>query len=317
MNKDISFACTTFNEEKNIKKFLKSIEDQSVKPKEIIVVDGGSKDNTVKEIKKYQKNSKIPIRLFIAKGNIARGRNEYIKRARTKFLFTGDLGTRFEKDWIKKMLVGFEKGADIVIGSYLPERPKRMIEKIIASRFPDFSKFSEKNWEEFLPSNRQIAFKLSSWKKLGSFPEWMDRADDTLMHMKAKEIRLKYYFARDAKVYWHARDSLKDYLRLAYQDSISDGISGLIWKRKIYPIQFSALALLVLSATFSGVFPEFMILWPLILGGIFIKEGLPIYKKTGEVKCFLYGGIVMIALFFAHSLGGLVGLIKSPFVKRN
>jgi glycosyltransferase involved in cell wall biosynthesis len=318
MKEKITFACTTFNEEKNIIKFLDSISNQSIKPQEIIIVDGGSKDKTVEIIKDYKTKSKIPISLFIVPGNIAKGRNEYIRRTRTKILFTGDLGTRFEKDWIKKLLIGFDKGADIIIGTYLSEKPVNLLEKIIASRFPDFSKFSEEDWNHFLPSNRQIAFKVSSWKKLGEFPEWMDRADDTLMHMKAKEIGMRYYFAKNAKVYWHARNNLKEYLRLAYEDSISDGISGIIWKRKIYLAQLAILGILALTVPFSRMYtPYFLLLWPILIGGIFLKEGFSIYKKTKDIKAFFYGGVIMIELFFAHSIGGLLGLLKSFFVKRN
>lgn len=318
MREKISFACTIFNEERTIGKFIQSILDQSVTPDEIIVVDGGSRDNSIKIVKEYQKISKIPIKLFVSPGNIAVGRNKYVQEAKYDLLFTGDSGTRFEKDWIKKLLAGFEKGADIVIGTYLPEKPENLIEKIVASRFPDFSKFSQKDWENFLPSNRQIAYRVSSWKKLGNFPEWMDRADDTLMHMNAKKMRLKYYFAKEAKVYWHARANLKSYLKLAYLDSVSDGISGIAWTRKTYFLQMGFLGILLLTTLLSiGLKNYYLLLaWPLLLEGIFLKEGYSLYRKTKEIKVFFCGGLVMIELFFAHSLGCLVGIVKAPFIKR-
>lgn len=316
MKEKISFACTIFNEEKTIGRFIESILSQSVKPNEIIIVDGGSKDKSVEIVKNYQKKSKIPIKLFVEKGNIAKGRNKYVKESSNDLLFTGDSGTRFEKNWIKKLMIGFEKGAEIVIGTYLPEKPKTLVEKIIASRFPDFSKFSKTDWKDFLPSNRQLAFRISSWKKLGDFPEWIGRADDTLMHMKAKKIGLKYYFAKDAKVYWHARDSLKSYLKLACLDSISDGICGIVWKRKIYSIQFTILGLLILSIPLSFLLsPWFLLSWIFFLGGIFLAGAHQIYKKTREFNCSFSGGLVMIGLFFAHAVGGLIGLIKAPFTK--
>src|SRR4030042_735074 len=107
----IIFACTVFNEESNIKKFLQSIVSQSVPPDRIIVVDGGSNDKTVEIIKSFKKNSKIPLKLIISKGaNIAKGRNLYMGDVKEGFLFSGDASTRFEKDWIKKLLKGFKEG---------------------------------------------------------------------------------------------------------------------------------------------------------------------------------------------------------------
>ena len=46
-NKSISIICATYNAEKYLNKFLKSIESQTVKDFELIIVDGGSSDKTI------------------------------------------------------------------------------------------------------------------------------------------------------------------------------------------------------------------------------------------------------------------------------
>jgi glycosyltransferase involved in cell wall biosynthesis len=285
--------------------------NQSIRPDEIIIVDGGSRDNTLKIIRDYQKKSRVKIRLFVLPGsNIAKGRNKYIEEARGEILFSGDAGTRFEKDWIKKMLAGFMAGADIVIGKYSAEKPNGKIEEIIASRFPDFEKFSERDWEKFLPSNRQIAFRLSKWKELGKFPEQIDRADDTIMHMRAKKRGFKYYYAKDANVFWRARDNLKSYLRLAYRDSVSDGQIGIVFKRKIYLLEFLIIIFQFLMIILSFISPLFLIGLFLPLLAILFKEGWHIYRKTKKLSFLFYGGEIMVLLFYAHAFGGLVGLFK-------
>ncbi len=48
--KKVSFITTIFNEEKTVTNFLKSLFEQNYLPGEIIIVDGGSKDNTVVSI---------------------------------------------------------------------------------------------------------------------------------------------------------------------------------------------------------------------------------------------------------------------------
>ena len=51
----ISIIIPTYNEEKNIILLLQSLINQSYSPDEIIICDGGSKDNTIKLINNFIK----------------------------------------------------------------------------------------------------------------------------------------------------------------------------------------------------------------------------------------------------------------------
>lgn len=71
---DLSIVIPTLNEEKFIGPLLDSIAAQTVAPKEIVVVDAYSKDQTRAEIKKRQKS--LPLEFFqIPKDTISRQRN--------------------------------------------------------------------------------------------------------------------------------------------------------------------------------------------------------------------------------------------------
>lgn len=308
----VTFAGTVYNEEKNIKEFLESMLNQTRKPDEIIIIDGGSTDKTYGILKEYSKKNK-KIRVFQKKGaNIPTARNIYMKKAKGDILFTGDAGTKYEKNWVKKMLKVFEKtNADIVGGLCFPKKTKNDFEKIVASRFPEYDKFSEKDWKNYFPSIRQIAYKTSSWRKLGKFPEDIDRADDTVMDLRAVKARLKYAFAKNAKVHWHARNNLKDYLKLAYLDSVSDGQKGVIWKRKVYFVEFGVMIFILVSILEAILFDKRFLWLTLIFPlAIFLKEGYSVFKRTKSLKLFLYGGLIMIFLFFSHGFGAIRGLFK-------
>jgi len=78
----LSLICTLKDEEDSVRSLLDSILEQTRKPDEVIFVDGGSSDNTVKILKSYQKKIKN-MKIIVGRGlNIAQGRNIAIKNAK-------------------------------------------------------------------------------------------------------------------------------------------------------------------------------------------------------------------------------------------
>ena len=69
-----SVVATTFNDSLDIIKYLEDIINQSYPPDEIVIADGGSKDDTVEKIKQFSFTSSITIRV-VEKGrlNISQG----------------------------------------------------------------------------------------------------------------------------------------------------------------------------------------------------------------------------------------------------
>jgi glycosyltransferase involved in cell wall biosynthesis len=57
----VSLVTTVLNEEKTIEKFLDSVISQTRKPEEVVIVDGGSTDETLEKVQKF-KSSKVQSR---------------------------------------------------------------------------------------------------------------------------------------------------------------------------------------------------------------------------------------------------------------
>jgi glycosyltransferase involved in cell wall biosynthesis len=83
---DLAIITPTLNEANYIGKLLDSIITQSIQPKNIIIVDAFSTDNTIEEIKKYQK--KLPQLKYyqIPKDTISKQRNLGAKKTNAKHL---------------------------------------------------------------------------------------------------------------------------------------------------------------------------------------------------------------------------------------
>lgn len=312
--KKVSLICTVFNEERNIKQFLDSIISQTVKPKEVIIVDGGSKDKTFKILKEYSKKYSW-ITVYQVKGaSIAEGRNFAIERAKGEIIFTSDSSTYFEKDWIKKILKGFNKGADVVFGKY-HSNPKTLIERFLVSRLPAWEKVDEK---KFIPSNRHVAFRKEVWERVGKFPPHIKRADDNWFHSLAHKQGFKYKFVKEAQVFWLFDRNLKNMIRLAFLDSKSEGFTNLFLERKIY---LAEIALLFLGLVFFifGIFLNWKIfVYPLVLGVILFSffTFFSVYKKTKNLLVSIVGIPLMIILYFSHVTGVLTGMVQRVYKKK-
>ncbi|MYE80032.1 MAG: glycosyltransferase, partial [Chloroflexi bacterium] len=96
----ISLILTVLNEGDNIRQLLDSIAGQTRSADEIVIVDGGSSDDTVDIARSYAE--RLPLRLLVAAGcNISQGRNLAIAEARGDIIAVTDAGVRLAADWLE------------------------------------------------------------------------------------------------------------------------------------------------------------------------------------------------------------------------
>ena len=100
---NISVVIPTYNEEKTINKLIYSILEQTLQPKEILIVDGFSTDKTIKivrEIIKKNKKVKLLKRQYKCRGS---GRNTGIKHSNFEFIAFIDAGCFVDSFWLERV----------------------------------------------------------------------------------------------------------------------------------------------------------------------------------------------------------------------
>ena len=108
--KDITVIMPVKNDVKNVRTAINCVLNQTVKPSEVIVIDGASSDGTVESIKN------LPIKIIIEPrpgGSLAR--NIGIKKSKGNILFFTDSDCEIPKNCIKEHLLALKK-YDVVMG---------------------------------------------------------------------------------------------------------------------------------------------------------------------------------------------------------
>src|SRR3989344_7685518 len=173
----ISFICTVLNEKEGIRILLESLNLQTRQADEIVIVDAGSTDGTIKAIAEFQ--PQLPIKIITEQSTRGRGRNLAIQEARGEVIAVSDAGCIAHPDWLEKITKPIiTKKAHVVAGFY------NMRQDIGISYFtgPYLGTMSYNiNTQTFLPSSRSLAFTKKAWKKVQGYPEQYQYAAEDLV----------------------------------------------------------------------------------------------------------------------------------------
>jgi glycosyltransferase involved in cell wall biosynthesis len=209
----ISIIATVLDEEKNIENFVNSLLNQNRKPNEIIIVDGGSKDNTYEILKKITKKKKL-LKVYQKVGlNISEGRNYAIKKAKGPIIASVDAGGEYKENWLEKLFGGFNGQVSFGI-----EKPliKNEFQKLLAKKILH---------KRVCGSSRNMMFTKEAWKKVGGYPEDMVIGEDSLYDEKLKEAGYKISVVKDAICFWGMRENLGQVRKQFYNYGYWDGVA--------------------------------------------------------------------------------------------
>ncbi len=274
-----SLILTVYNEESSIHGLLDSLLAQTRLPDEIVIVDGGSRDNTCAIIQSYQ--SSLPIRLLQESGcNISRGRNLAIQAARGDVIVGTDAGVRLSPDWFERLTAPFCHDPEIqaVAGFFLPD-PDPTIPFEVAMSATVLPQMREIDPATFLPSSRSVAFRKSIWQAVGGYPEWLDYCEDLIFDFRLQSQIGSFTFVPDAVVYFKPRTSLSAFFKQYYLYARGDGKADL-W-RKRHAARYATY--LLLSPILAGLMKKVNLTFGLfyLLGGlIYLRQP---YRRLPEL----------------------------------
>ncbi len=200
----VSLIVPLYNESASIDRLINSLKNQSAQPEEIILVDGGSSDNTV-EILKGILGGDDQFRIVEAgRAMPGKARNIGIELAKNGWIALTDAGIRLDPQWLEILWKKTELNPEtaIVFGNFSPELHTFFDRCAMISYVAPLRPQSIRT--KFIAS---CLLRKEVWEKVKGFPDW--RATEDLVFIeKAEQLGFKSAIAPDAMVYWELRRGL-------------------------------------------------------------------------------------------------------------
>ncbi len=229
----VSLIMTVLNEGESVRAVLDSLVAQTRLPDEVVIADGGSRDNTMALMQAYV--GRLPLKIISAPGaNISQGRNAAIRAASGEVIAVTDAGVRCEPEWLERLTSNFKiqnskpqtpNAEPMMVAGFFQSDPANVLEIAMgATGLPDAS---EINPQTYLPSSRSVAFRKDAWAAVGGYPEWLDFSEDVLFDLKLRARFGPFIFVPEAIVHFRPRGSLSALAKQYYRYARGDGKANL------------------------------------------------------------------------------------------
>jgi len=232
---NISLYVCAYNVEKTIEEVIIGILNLEPKPKEVIVVNDGSTDSTLKILNKYKKNIKI---LNLTKNmGIGYGRNLAIKESKNKFVAALDSDVVPDKKWLLNMYNSMIKNKSHLCGGLLIEKYLKTNRYNYWRTIHIMHRFKEKiipDVQSFITGSNMLLNK-NAWIKVGGYDEqFRTNGEDVHFCIKLRLSEFKISYDSGAYCYHLQNDNLQSLLNRCWRYYISGtGLKKPTYKRMI------------------------------------------------------------------------------------
>jgi len=223
----VALVVTVRDEADTIGQLLASVDAQTLRPDEVVVVDGGSSDATPDIAERWARAGQRRTVVIAPGTNIAAGRNLGIATSTAPAVAVTDAGCVLDRHWLERLTTALDS-ADVAMGYYEPLTTRAFERIATCLTLPDAA---EINPERFMPSSRSIAFRRSVWERVGRYPEWLDVGEDMYFDFELVRHGVSRRFVPDAIVRWRPRATVRGFVRQYFRYARGDAVAGMYPRR--------------------------------------------------------------------------------------
>ena len=159
MNKKISIIVPVFNAEKTLDKCIMSLINQIYRNIEIILINDGSKDDSLSICQKYAEKDKRITVINKLNGGVSSARNEGLDNATGEFVMFCDSDDWAEPNWCIELISHYEQGCLIMGGHFVEGKQTYFPYKVCAQN--KIERYSRKEIRKL-----KLKFFSAPWNKI-------------------------------------------------------------------------------------------------------------------------------------------------------
>ena len=302
----ISLIIPVINEENKIEQCLEAVFNQSFQPFEVILVDGHSKDSTVKRAKRY------PIVVLFEDYHSRAGACQMgLENAHGEFVAFTDADCLPQKDWLKNLIKEFDEGV-VGVGGGIKNIGETFWEKSINFTTRTFlgsansvqgRLFNDKRHVKSISGCNSI-YRKADLVKVGGFNIALSTAEDTELNGKMLKIG-KLLYTPDAIILHNHQRSLKQFGKRMYQYGYGRAKIRLWDLQAIPPILILFLPAII---KFDPIL--FFIIMVIYIFSLLVM-GMKFVFEEKNIKYFISVPIVYILEHSLYTIGFWRGIISS------
>ncbi len=192
------------DESNSLETLIVSIKQQRLQPAEVILVDGGSTDNTLELAEQLVGGDDKFKVIKVAKASPGKGRNIGTAAAQFEWVAFTDAGIKLENDWLEKLVEPLKNDSEleVIYGNFSPIIDTFFEKCGVFAYVPPQKKAGIRS--KFIASS---LMKKAVWEKVGGFPDFR-AAEDLIFMENLEKQHFKTGYAPQAMAYWHLRPDL-------------------------------------------------------------------------------------------------------------
>lgn len=211
---EITVIIPCYNDGNYVEQALQSILDQTLLPKEIIIIDDGS-DQLTLDVLKTMAHPNLQI-IYQENRGVCHARNRGIALAKTEFILTLDADDYFKPTFIEKALIAIQSKPDIVaVCCYYKKFKNKKL-------YGDVIKPLGGTAVSFLVKNNGIAcalFKKEIWKSVNGYDTNFDKGyEDWEFWISALKNNNVMYVIPEVLFFYRTKDVSRDQIALSKHD---------------------------------------------------------------------------------------------------